>query len=448
MKVLHISNDFCLTKVHSMLYRELDGRGVEQTMLKKILLNVGGRDDLKRRVRIGRGERRGTLDVGFVRVPLELEGMELSVSLFYVVNLLLLLRAPEPVVGKTATIAELFHTLGDAEVLPQCAYVGAALHLRKVADDSVADAQIPEIYLAALLQFVAQVTAEAAQTEDDIRLFQYINITLHSLRVEANELPHLVVAYLTAYLVGQGLHKAHHLVWLANAVERKDVAVEIAAGQLFQHCVLVAWRTDNLRIVAIDHAMGQQPQLVEQVGVGYHLCKGERKQRELTLAPSEWLAYLACQVEGAAAGGDHLYAWHLVGDEFQTESNIVDALCLVNDNNAVRCKEGAQARGGDALEERLRVGVVAVQPQHVAALRQHLAEKCGLAYLAGSHNDNGLLRVKQGCDALFDGSVYHSWICLFVCKDNQKTYRIQKSYNIFGIKSKNLIIILDLWTEK
>ncbi len=36
MKVLHISNDFCFTKVHSMLYRELDALGVEQTVFNPV----------------------------------------------------------------------------------------------------------------------------------------------------------------------------------------------------------------------------------------------------------------------------------------------------------------------------------------------------------------------------------------------------------------------------
>ena len=36
MKVLHISNDFCLTKVHSMLYQELDRMGVEQTVFNPV----------------------------------------------------------------------------------------------------------------------------------------------------------------------------------------------------------------------------------------------------------------------------------------------------------------------------------------------------------------------------------------------------------------------------
>lgn len=36
MKILHISNDFCLTKVHSMLYQELDGLGVEQTVFNPV----------------------------------------------------------------------------------------------------------------------------------------------------------------------------------------------------------------------------------------------------------------------------------------------------------------------------------------------------------------------------------------------------------------------------
>lgn len=35
-KILHISNDFCLTKVHSMLYQELDRMGVEQTVFNPV----------------------------------------------------------------------------------------------------------------------------------------------------------------------------------------------------------------------------------------------------------------------------------------------------------------------------------------------------------------------------------------------------------------------------
>ena len=36
MKILHISNDFCHTRVHSMLYRELDRLGVEQTVFNPV----------------------------------------------------------------------------------------------------------------------------------------------------------------------------------------------------------------------------------------------------------------------------------------------------------------------------------------------------------------------------------------------------------------------------
>lgn len=36
MKILHISNDFCLTKVHSMLYQELDRLGMEQTVFNPV----------------------------------------------------------------------------------------------------------------------------------------------------------------------------------------------------------------------------------------------------------------------------------------------------------------------------------------------------------------------------------------------------------------------------
>ena len=84
VKILHISNDFCLTKVHSMLYQELGRISVEQTMLKKILLDIGGRDDLERRVGVGRGEGGGTAAVRLTLVPFELEGLELSVLFFQI----------------------------------------------------------------------------------------------------------------------------------------------------------------------------------------------------------------------------------------------------------------------------------------------------------------------------------------------------------------------------
>ena len=35
-KIMHLSNDFCLTKVHSMLYQELDKMGVEQTVFNPV----------------------------------------------------------------------------------------------------------------------------------------------------------------------------------------------------------------------------------------------------------------------------------------------------------------------------------------------------------------------------------------------------------------------------
>lgn len=45
MKILHICNDFSLTKVHSMLYRELDRMGVEQTIFNPVReANLVGRN--------------------------------------------------------------------------------------------------------------------------------------------------------------------------------------------------------------------------------------------------------------------------------------------------------------------------------------------------------------------------------------------------------------------
>ena len=62
--------------------------------------------------------------------------------------------------GETSFVRKLFHALGNAEILPKGTGVSTTLHLREVAYDGVADSEIPEIDLAAALQFVAEVTTE------------------------------------------------------------------------------------------------------------------------------------------------------------------------------------------------------------------------------------------------------------------------------------------------
>ena len=328
-------------------------------------------------------------------VPLELDSPQYAVFLLYVVYLLLLLGTPEPRLCKATSVGEQLHALGNAEVLPKCASVGAALHLRQVTDDGIADAEVPEVNLAAALQFVAQVAAEAAETEDDVRLLQYVNIAFYSLWVETYELAHLVITHLTAYLEGQGLQQSRQFVGLADAIKREDVAVQVAVGEFLQHRPLVARATDHLRVVTIDHAMGQQPQFVEQPCMADHLAEREREHAKLMLATRQRLIHPVGQFERAAASGYHLHLFHLVGDQFQPEPDVGYALRLVDDKYSLGANDGADACGGHLCKQLLNVWVVAVHPQHIVALAKKRFKQRGLAHLACSHDNNGLLAAQQ-----------------------------------------------------
>ena len=67
------------------------------------------RDDLKRGRGISICKGCGAFGVGFLVVPLEFESLYHAIFLFQIINLLLLLGAPEPRLGKVALVSENLH---------------------------------------------------------------------------------------------------------------------------------------------------------------------------------------------------------------------------------------------------------------------------------------------------------------------------------------------------
>jgi hypothetical protein len=62
---------------------------------------------------------------GFFSLPFKLEGMQPSAGIFHVVNLLLTGGAPEVGIAEVVGVGVAFHALGEQEVFPQGAGVGA-----------------------------------------------------------------------------------------------------------------------------------------------------------------------------------------------------------------------------------------------------------------------------------------------------------------------------------
>ena len=108
-------------------------------------------------LRISLAECFGTTYVGFSCIPFKLSSIELSVALLKEVDLALLLRSPEPKIGKWLMDIEMFESFRYGKVLPQSSGVGAVLHLLEVCNDGIAYTQIPEIDLPARFELVSQI---------------------------------------------------------------------------------------------------------------------------------------------------------------------------------------------------------------------------------------------------------------------------------------------------
>ncbi len=111
------------------------------------LVYVVGRDDAVGGCGVCVGKGGGAFGTGFMSIPFEFKGTEYAVFFFEEINLLLLLRAPEPGLSEAASIGQSLHAFSDGVVLPQDTNVRVALNLGKVPDNSIPDTEIIVIRL-------------------------------------------------------------------------------------------------------------------------------------------------------------------------------------------------------------------------------------------------------------------------------------------------------------
>ena len=131
----------------------------------------GGDDGLLSHV-VGGEEGGGEWRVGLLGVPFHLEERELPVGLLDVVDLLLLIGAPEIAVRIASGIVVGLDALADEEILPQGSRILPEGKRREILQDGIADAVVIETELLGTLQLRAQVTTEPVQLEDDEALLQ------------------------------------------------------------------------------------------------------------------------------------------------------------------------------------------------------------------------------------------------------------------------------------
>ena len=72
-----------------------------------------------------------------------------------------------------------FHSLADEEVFPKCSHIIAQIQWCKILKDGIADTIIVEINLLAFFQLGSKVSAECGQSEDNVTLFQQVDVFLY-----------------------------------------------------------------------------------------------------------------------------------------------------------------------------------------------------------------------------------------------------------------------------
>ena len=78
-----------------------------------------------------------------------------AVTILHIVNLFLFVGTPEITVAPQPIVCREFNPLANGEILPQSATIGTQFHLRKVGNESVADAVVVKIDFAVVLQLVS-----------------------------------------------------------------------------------------------------------------------------------------------------------------------------------------------------------------------------------------------------------------------------------------------------
>ena len=99
-------------------------------------------------------------------VPFQFKGIDLSVAVLDIVNLLLLSSAPEIGFRMAVCVVIGFYALADEEILPQCTHILAKVERRKILQDGIANAVVVEIDFLTALQLGADVAIVGTELEN------------------------------------------------------------------------------------------------------------------------------------------------------------------------------------------------------------------------------------------------------------------------------------------
>ena len=140
----------------------------------------------------------------------------------------------------------------------------------------------------------------------------------------------------------------------------------------------------------------------------HHLTECQREHLELTLAPRQRFIDFGSQLKRTASRGYDLHFGDLVGDEFQPKSDVLNTLCLINDQETIVPKNGTDSGGSHFTEKFLYVQFVTVHPHHILPVAKHLLKQSRFAHLTSPHYNNRLSFSQQRHNVSFNISCNHN----------------------------------------
>ena len=160
--------------------------------------------------------------------------------LFQIVYLLLLFGPPEIAVHPPMVVLVALHPFGNDEILPQRPYILPHLRGSIVSYQGIPYAIVIKVYLAAGLEFVAQVARKRGQTEYDIALLQQVDVAFHRLAIHRAHLTQFIIRHLRPHLISQCPQQSLQFVGVLDTLPRENVLIQIGIGQQFEYLHLEA----------------------------------------------------------------------------------------------------------------------------------------------------------------------------------------------------------------
>ena len=132
---------------------------------------------------------------------------------------------------------------------------GSERYRSHISYHSIADSHIPKIYFTGKFKFITLILCVRWEGEDDIALFQNVNITFYRFSIDTYKTGQFIGRYSRSYLECQSLHQSDKFVLLGNFVLLQDVFVEITVNEFFNDFLFVARGRHDFGIVPINEAV-------------------------------------------------------------------------------------------------------------------------------------------------------------------------------------------------